>query len=291
MIEVMTKIRTIIVDDEPLALKLLAAKLKKLPNVEIIAQCSNGREAIEAVLELAPDLLFLDIQMPGITGLEVVKHLQNDVMPLVVFATAYEQYALEAFDANAVDYVLKPIDDERIARAVGRAAERLKVDSEENSRNKTDVMGALAHMDQQREKVVTWEANDAFQQDAPSIKDTSAAQDDTAQLKNNKIVIKDRDEIHLLKQQDIEWIDAAGDYVCVHASGETHVKRCTLKEMLEQLDENMFKRVHRSTIVNLNFIDKVIPHTKGEFFLMMGEYDKIKVSRNYKEVVKDFLTN
>ncbi|MFT5277958.1 MAG: two-component system LytT family response regulator, partial [Granulosicoccus sp.] len=120
----MKKIRTIIVDDEPLALKLLAAKLDKLPNVEIIAKCANGREAINAVIELTPDLLFLDIQMPGLSGLDVVKELQNDVMPLVVFATAYEQYALDAFDANAVDYVLKPIDNERIARAVARAQER-----------------------------------------------------------------------------------------------------------------------------------------------------------------------
>ena len=108
-------------------------------------------------------------------------------------------------------------------------------------------------------------------------------------VKNRKIVIKDRDEIHLLKHQDIQWIDAAGDYVCVHVLGETYVKRCTLKEMLAELDGKQFKRVHRSTIVNLNFIDKVIPHTKGEFFLMMGEYDKIKVSRNYKDVVRAFL--
>lgn len=287
-----TKIRTIIVDDEPLALKLLAAKLNKLPNIEIVAQCSNGRQAIDAVMELSPDLLFLDIQMPGFSGLEVIKKLQSDVMPLVVFATAYEQYALEAFDANAVDYVLKPIDDERIERAVGRAAERMKIDSKEDTYNKKDVMSALAHIDKSQEKVVTWHANDALIQDAPATQTNAAAKDaPPALLKNRKIVIKDRDEIHLLKQQDIQWIDAAGDYVCVHALGETHVKRCTLKEILEELDEDMFKRVHRSTIVNLNFIDKVIPHTKGEFFLMMGEFDKIKVSRNYKDVVKVFLTS
>jgi two-component system LytT family response regulator len=276
----MTILKTIIVDDEPLALKLLAAKLKKVPNVEVIAQCSNGREAINAVIELAPDLLFLDIQMPGLSGLDVVKQLQNDTMPLIVFATAYEQYALEAFDAYAVDYVLKPIDDERIQRAVDRALERFAIKSDEQSENKREVIGAIAHIDQKHDKTVTWMANDSTHQDPQSV-----------DIKNRKIVIKDRDEIHLLKQQDIQWIDAAGDYVCVHALGETHVKRCTLKEMLVELDETQFKRVHRSTIVNLDFIDKVIPHTKGEFFLMMGEYDKIKVSRNYKDVVKTFLTN
>ncbi|MFT6085050.1 MAG: two-component system LytT family response regulator [Glaciecola sp.] len=276
----MTILRTIIVDDEPLALRLLAAKLGKLPNIDIVAQCSNGREAIAAVIDLAPDLLFLDIQMPGLSGLEVVKQLQKDTMPLVVFATAYEQYALEAFDAHAVDYVLKPIDDERIQRAVARARERLSIKLDNKIENKNEVIGAIAQIEQQREKTITWMANDSSHQDSQH-----------TDIKNRKIVIKDRDEIHLLKQKDIQWIDAAGDYVCVHALGETHVKRCTLKEMLIELDNTQFKRVHRSTIVNLEFIDKVIPHTKGEFFLMIGEHDKIKVSRNYKDVVKTFLSN
>jgi two-component system LytT family response regulator len=103
------------------------------------------------------------------------------------------------------------------------------------------------------------------------------------------VVIKDRDEITILKQSDIEWVDAAGDYVCLHAQGETHIKRSTLKELLDELDDTIFKRVHRSTIVNLNFIEKVIPHTKGEFFLQLSEFEKIKVSRNYKDAIKCFL--
>jgi two-component system LytT family response regulator len=106
---------------------------------------------------------------------------------------------------------------------------------------------------------------------------------------DKKIVVKDRDEITILKQSDIEWVDAAGDYVCLHSQGETHIKRSTLKELLSELDDNIFKRVHRSTIVNLNFIDKVIPHTKGEFFLLLGKFEKIKVSRNYKDAIKHFL--
>ena len=244
-------------------------------NIEVIAQCSNGREAIKAVIELAPDLLFLDIQMPGLSGLDVVKQLQNDTMPLIVFATAYQQYALEAFDAYAVDYVLKPIDDESIQRAVDRTLQRFAIKSHEQSENKREV---IPQIDQKNHKTVTWMADDSTQQAPQSV-----------YVKNRKIVIKDRDEIHLLKHQDIQWIDAAGDYVCVHVLGETYVKRCTLKEMLAELDGKQFKRVHRSTIVNLDFIDKVIPHTKGEFFLMMGEYDKIKVSRNYKDVVRAFL--
>jgi two-component system LytT family response regulator len=176
--------------------------------------------------------------------------------------------------------VLKPIDDERIQRSVARAQERLSIKPYDRIENKTEVIGAIAQIEQKQEKTITWMANDSSHQDTHH-----------TDIKNRKIVIKDRDEIHLLKQKDIQWIDAAGDYVCVHALGETHVKRCTLKEMLIELDETLFKRVHRSTIVNLDFIDKVIPHTKGEFFLMIGQHDKIKVSRNYKEVVKTFLAN
>jgi two-component system LytT family response regulator len=262
----------------------LAAKLNKINNVEIIAECSNGREALKQISNLTPDLVFMDIQMPGLSGLEVVKRIQNDVMPMVVFATAYEQYALDAFDANAVDYVLKPIDDERIQRAVSRSLERLHSQaaspSESSpSENKKSVINAIADINQKQNKTVTWYADEHI----------TAEPETSVQPFERKIVIKDRDQIHLLKQKDIEWIDAAGDYVCVHACGETHVKRSTLKEMLDELDETTFKRVHRSTIVNLNFIDKVIPHTKGEFFLMIGEHDKIKVSRNYKDTVKAFL--
>lgn len=270
----MNKLRTLIVDDEPLALKLLRAKLNKVANIDIIGECKNGREAIAATLELAPDIIFLDIQMPGLDGFDVVKRLQSDILPLIVFTTAYEQYALDAFDVHAVDYILKPIDDERIARAVQRALERLeRVDVQEN---KPRILGAIDSISQR----------DNSQQVANYSQQSSPSND---AFVDKKVVIKDRDEITILKQSDIEWIDAAGDYVCLHAEGQTHIKRSTLKELLTELDDTIFKRVHRSTIVNLNFIDKVIPHTKGEFFLLLGEFEKIKVSRNYKDAIKHFL--
>ncbi|MFT6270553.1 MAG: two-component system LytT family response regulator [Alphaproteobacteria bacterium] len=276
-------IRTIIVDDEPLALKFLRAKLEKISAIEIVKECKNGREAISAVADLAPDLIFLDIQMPGISGFDVIAQLQSDIMPLVVFSTAYEQYALDAFDANAIDYVLKPIDDDRINRAVERAKQRIAAfnvaktdDSSGEAINdrKTSLVQAVENI-----KVARHEGKSGAN-GTPQEASTSAS----------KIVVKDRDEIHILAQTEIEWIDAAGDYVCIHTKGETHVKRTTLKEILDELDDQIFKRVHRSTIVNMSFIKKVLPHTKGEFFLLLGEFDKIKVSRNYKDVVKDFLS-
>jgi two-component system LytT family response regulator len=274
----MTSIRTIIVDDEPLALRVLKAKLEKNPAINIIKECKNGREAIAAVTNLSPDLIFLDIQMPGISGLDVIAKLQSDTMPLVVFVTAYEQYALDAFDANAIDYVLKPIDDVRISRALDRAIQRITAfNINQESANNNGINERKTSLVQAVENIR-----------AQHLANTRESQKETS---TSKIVVKDRDEIHILPQNEIEWIDAAGDYVCIHSKGETHVKRTTLKEILEELDEKAFKRVHRSTIVNMNFIKKVLPHTKGEFFLLLGEFDKIKVSRNYKEVVKDFLSS
>lgn len=271
----MTKLRTLIVDDEPLALKLLRAKLNKLEGIEIVGECKNGREAIAATLDLAPDLIFLDIQMPGLNGFDVVKGLQSDILPMIVFTTAYEQYALDAFDVYAVDYILKPIDDQRIIRAVQRAQKRsVDVDSHDN---KPRILGAINSINQIEN--VDLVANRKLS-DSPS----------SNTFIDKKVVIKDRDEITILKQSEIEWVDAAGDYVCLHAQGKTHIKRSTLKELLTELDEHVFKRVHRSTIVNLNFIKKVIPHTKGEFFLLLGEFEKIKVSRNYKDAIKHFLS-
>lgn len=271
----MTKLRTLIVDDEPLALSLLRAKLNKLPEIEIIGECKNGREAIQATMELSPDLIFLDIQMPGLNGFDVIKNLQSDIVPLVVFTTAYEQYALDAFDVHAVDYILKPIDNDRINRAVQRALER--VETGEESDAKPRIIGAIDAI------------NEREYQDA-SRRETFNFQPQHSEAVDRKIVIKDRDEITLLKQSNIEWVDAAGDYCCLHAEGETHIKRSTLKDLLDELDPATFKRVHRSTIVNLNFIDKVIPHTKGEFFLLLGDYERVKVSRNYRDVIKEFLS-
>jgi two-component system LytT family response regulator len=269
----MIKLKTLIVDDEPLALKLLRAKLNKIAEVEIVGEYKNGREAIAATLELAPDLIFLDIQMPGLNGFDVVKGLQSDILPLIVFTTAYEQYAVDAFDVQAVDYILKPIDDERIARAVQRAVKRLDV--QEPSVNKQPILQAIDAINQKEHTRSGLSASSSVAQ-LPGVVE-------------RKVVIKDRDEITILKQSDIEWVDAAGDYVCLHAQGETHIKRSTLKELLDELDDTIFKRVHRSTIVNLNFIEKVIPHTKGEFFLQLSEFEKIKVSRNYKDAIKCFL--
>ena len=269
------RLQTIIVDDEPLALQLLRSKLNKLANINIIAECKNGREAIAAIHQFSPDLVFLDIEMPGIDGFGVIKKLQADIIPLIIFTTAYQQYAIKAFDVHAVDYILKPIDEQHIQRAISRAVQRFTNKFVDQKYNIIDAINTInKHAQLKESQVVSGDADKTNN----SIRELE-----------HKIVIKDREGMTLLKQSDIEWVDAAGDYTCLHVGGVTHIKRCPLKNLLTELDSTLFKQVHRSTIVNLNYIKKVIPHTKGEYFLELGEYDQIKVSRSYRQVIKNYL--
>ena len=267
----MTKLRTLIVDDEPLALQLLKSKLQKIDGLDIIAECANGRQAIESIMSLTPDLVFLDIQMPGIDGFGVIEQLQNDVVPMIIFTTAFEKYAIDAFDVHAVDYILKPLDDERLQRAVKRALAEYSQRDEYSSKQR--IIGAINSMRDAEEPA-------GF---------SASTENDISARASNKIQIKEKGEIFLIEQKDIAWIDAAGDYACIHVDGITYIKRSTLKQLLDELDPTIFKRVHRSTIVNLNFITKVTPRTKGEFILQFGEHEHVKVSRNYKEAIKNFL--
>ena len=288
----MTKLKALIVDDDPLALMLLREKLNKYPNISIIAECKNGREAIATTLELAPDLIFLDIKMPEIDGFGVIKKLQTDILPLIIFVTAYKQHAFDAFDVNAVDYIIKPVEDTYLQRAISRAIARFNQKSPIEIKAK--IISAI-------DSINVYENNS--EHDTPCLRSHYDGTHDVTHVSsginqginvNNldrKIIIKDRDSITLLKQLDIEWIDAAGDYTCLHVGGVTHIKRCTLKDLLIDLDPEIFKRVHRSTIVNLNYVTKVIPHTKGEYFLLLGEFDQIKVSRKYREIIKHYLVN
>ncbi len=270
----MKPLRTIIVDDEPLALAFLNSVLDKMPSIEIIGECANGREAIAMTHEYEPDLLFMDIQMPGVNGFQVVEALQSDIMPMVVFVTAYDQYALNAFDLHAVDYVLKPLDPERVDRAVERALDR--VEAHREGEFKKPLIGAIHEIAQKINK------------DSQQGNSTPAYNNE---LDLKKLVIRDGAAVTLVTFDDIEWIDAAGDYMCVHANGQTHIMRSTLKDLLERLDTQHFKRVHRSTIVNLKQIKEVSPLPKGERLLHLNGGGRLKVSRTYKEAVAGLFIN
>jgi two-component system LytT family response regulator len=242
----------------------MKSKLRKYDSIEVIAECKNGQEAIDAVREFEPDLLFLDIQMPKINGFEVIQKIQSELTPMVVFATAYEQYALDAFKVNAVDYILKPLDNEQLERAITKAEQRaFQIDKTIEKSNLISAIEAIRHHQDHANK--------------PNAK------------VDKKIVVKDGDQITLINQDDIKWVDAAGDYCCLHANGETHIKRIPLTELLEQLEPGDFKRVHRSTIINLKFISKIQSLPKGEFFVELGTHERVKVSRTYKDAIRDYL--
>ena len=270
----MEKLTTIVVDDEPLARQLMLSYLAEFSEIEVLAECTNGREAVKAVLALEPDLMFLDIRMPGLNGFEVIKKIQPEILPMVIFCTAFERYALDAFDVHAVDYIVKPLDEQRLHLAVMRAQARYQEEVHSGG-DKAFLLGAIDEITNNVEERV------ALSEKSKSVSLTSDSE--------RKITIKDRDSIKLIKMDSIAWVDAAGDYMCVHAEGETHIMRCTMTQLLQELDDNIFKRVHRSTIVNLNCIEEVIPHTKGEYFLQIDNGERIKVSRNYRDTIKSFL--
>lgn len=272
----MHKLKTIVVDDEQLARKLILSCLDDIPEIEVLAECANGCEAVAAVLELEPDLMFLDISMPGLNGFEVIKNIQPELLPMVIFCTAYERYALDAFDVHAVDYIVKPLDEQRLRLAVKRAQARYQEAGSFNDK-KAPLLGAIETI-----------ASNVAERVAVREKSTNVLQPADHE---RKLTIRDRDSIKLVRIDSIAWVDAAGDYMCVHAEGETHVLRCTMKNLLDELDKATFKRVHRSTIVNLNCIEEVIPHFKGEYFLRLDNGERIKVSRKYRGVIKKFLSS
>lgn len=266
----METLRAIVVDDESLARKGLRLRIDLIDGIEIVAECVNGREALNSVTELKPDLMFLDIQMPGMSGFDVVSNLQQDNMPMVIFVTAFDQYAVEAFDVHAVDYLLKPIDDARLADAI----ERAKLHSQQQ--------GSVTDKQRLLELVISITGKSETSV-AQLLRDHSGIQSYP-----DKIAIKDGGETTLVESKDIDWVDAAGDYMCVHANDCTHVMRITMKDLESQLDPSIFQRVHRSTIVNLERVVKVCSHMNGEFYLKLDNGSAVKMSRSYKDKVKHF---
>lgn len=261
-------IRTILVDDEKLAIQGLELRLAKYPDVEIVDTCSNGREAIRKIKTEKPDLVFLDIQMPGFDGFSVVGGVMEIEPPLFVFVTAYSEHALKAFEANAVDYLLKPVDDDRLADALDRARTRL---SEKKGREEADKLKA----------VLAEVAPDAYDQ---------IPEDEEAAGRFEKLInIKDRGQIFRVDVDSIEHIEAAGDYMCIYTGDNSLILRETMKDLERRLDPRVFQRVHRSTIVNLNQVRQVKPHTNGECFLVLDSGAQVKVSRSYRDVVARFV--
>jgi two-component system LytT family response regulator len=266
------RIRALIVDDEALARRGIEIRLADYPDIEIAGECENGREAIEAIAREQPDLMFLDIQMPGLSGLDVLARLPHESLPMIIFVTAFDRYALDAFEAQAVDYLLKPINDTRFAQAIDRV------------RNYWRQQRAL----EQRDKLMQLLA---ATQGSGTVDDSLRQQLDEHGSSGYPDILPIRDEAGTVRLDvgSIDWIDAAGDYMCVHADGRTYVLRETMKSLEAILDPKIFQRVHRSTIVNIRRVRRLRPHTNGEYFLTLDDGQEIKLSRSYRDRVDQLL--
>ena len=264
-------IRTILVDDESLAVQGLALRLQAHEDVEIIETCTNGREAIRAIKTHKPDLVFLDIQMPGFDGFSVVQGMMEVEPPLFIFVTAYSDHAIRAFEAQAVDYLMKPVDEGRLADALDRV--RLRLSEKKQVQEAEKLREVLAEV-----------APDAMHDFANGDEDAPASN------RFEKLInIKDRGQIFRVDVDSIERIDAAGDYMCIYTADNSLILRETMKDLEKRLDPRNFQRVHRSTIVNLSQVRQVKPHTNGECFLVLESGAQVKVSRSYRDVVASFV--
>ena len=251
-------IRVLLVDDEPLALAMIREMLQGDPQVEIVGESVNGREALEAIRIHTPDLLFLDVQMPELGGFEVLASLERErrQIPYVIFVTAYDQYAVRAFEVHALDYLLKPFDQERFNSSWQRARERIL-----RERN--------GGMDQ---RILTL------------LEDLKAG---SKYL--DRIVIKASGRIYFLDTSEIDWIEAEGNYVSIHAAKKSHLLRDTIGNLESQLDPKKFVRIHRSAIVRISSIQELQPWFHGEYRVNLKNGTQLALSRNYRDKLQEAL--
>lgn len=259
------RLRTLVVDDEPFLRMELAKKLAEHPNIEVIGQCANGIEAVEAIHRQQPDLVYLDIVMPGLNGFQVIHAIQADAMPIIIFATAYDQYAIKAFEVRAVDYLVKPYSDQRLNKSVETALLSYKSPSSQNKEKLIELGSEIQHTE--------------FQQ----------SDENTYEHWPDELVIENKPPKISVNVADIAWVDAAGDYMCVHANGETFILRSTMKSLEEKLNPEQFRRIHRSTIINIDFIETITPHQKGDYFIDVKEGTRLRLSRSYRDNLQDLI--
>lgn len=253
----MKQIRALIVDDEALARARLKLMIASLPGLEVVGEARDGFEALEKIDRLRPEVVFLDVEMPELDGLSLAHQLNGSQETLIVFVTAYDRYAVEAFEARAIDYLLKPVSADRLAVTLRHVAECL-ADQSPAERQKS-VRAALTDMGRPRYL--------------------------------ERVAVSDRRKWTFVRTQDIEWIEAADNYVQLHTSGQTLLVRDSLSNFLEKLDPDMFVRIHRSTIVNMQQITEVLPADHGEFTVLLRSKKRLSVTRSYASGFKKMLEN
>ena len=246
-------IRALIIDDEPLARRSVRRFLDKGAGIEVIGECGDGDSAVEAIREKRPDLVFLDVQMPEMTGFDVIRKIGPEAMPVTVFVTAYDRYAVRAFDANAIDYLLKPFGKERFDRALKRAKERLA-----GKLNLNDLRVVLA----------------------------SFEHDQGQEIYVDRLTVAENGRILLINVKDIDWIAACGNYAQLHTGRRTYEIRQTLTYLEAKLNPREFLRIHRSTIVNVRRIREIQPWFRGHHLVILQSGQELRMSRYQREVAK-----
>jgi two-component system, LytTR family, response regulator len=246
--------RVLIVDDEPLARRGVCVRLQKCTDIEIVGECGDGLSAVEKILDLSPDLVFLDVQMPGMDGFEVLRCLPEENLPSVIFLTAYEQHALRAFEVHALDYLLKPVDDRRFSAAVDRA--RKLVDSTSKTQMAERILKMLGR---ESEKYVS------------------------------RFVVRTGSRIQIVLADDTEWIGAAGDYTELHVHGRSHLLRETMSFLEQKLDPARFLRIHRSRIVRTGCILELRSIDNREYLVKLSDGSEHRSSRSYARRLEDWL--
>ena len=252
-------IRCLIVDDEPAARGALRSLLETEPDIEIAAELADGEAALKFLRKSPVDLLFLDIQMPEMDGFEMLRQLNGDTMPVVVFVTAYDQYALRAFESEAVDYLLKPYSDERFHQALGRARRQIR-------------SGRIGSLSEQLRRLLA----------------RTAAPEPTGEYRS-RLLIKNDGRITILPLAEVDWLEADGDLVKVHAGSRTLQVRETMKELEAQIDPNRFVRIHRSTIISVDRIKELQPYFKGDYVVVLRDGTNLKLSRRFKSELEKVL--
>jgi two-component system, LytTR family, response regulator len=247
-------VRMLIVDDEPLARRGVVLRLKKFRDIEVVGECGDGSSAVEKILDLTPDVVFLDVQMPGMDGFEVLRALPKESMPAVIFLTAYEQHALRAFEVHALDYLLKPVNDERFGDAIRRAREVGDSDSRIRMADRI-----LEMLDRKPAKYVT------------------------------RFPVRIGSRIQLVLADDIEWIAAAGDYAELHTTGRCHLVRETMNSLEQKLDPGQFLRIHRSRIVRVGCVRELRSIDNREYLLKLSDGSEHRSSRSYANRLDDWL--
>lgn len=260
-------LRTLIIDDEPHAREGVRLRLAEFENIEIIGECSYGSDAVEMITEMQPDIIFLDIQLSDMNGFEVLQKVEISPMPLVVFVTAYDQHAIRAFEFNAFDYLLKPINDERFKKVVKKAIAEFKENEVELYAER------LNNIINNYLKIIDREKPDENSKPV------------------DRLLIKNKENISFISVNEIDWIESAGDYVYVHQGDKKHLIRETLISLEEKLDKNKFSRIHRTAIINIDKINILKYSDHGEYDVYLKNGVKLKLSRTYKDNFQKVIGN